>query len=87
MDLISQRVASGQDIKPSAFKKPKTPNPQTGQTGDSVSIKSQTEQNPIDWKKWGDRAALGKAWADDGKRLFTGDDVRTCSLLRWRLTF
>jgi hypothetical protein len=75
MELISQRVASGLDIKPSALKKPKKPKPQNVETGGDVSIKSQTEQKPIDWKKWGDRAALGKAWADDGKRLLTGSEV------------
>lgn len=73
MDLISQRVASGQDIKPSAFKKPNTPK---NQAGENISMKSQGEQKPIDWKKWGDRAALGKAWANDGKRLLTGNDWR-----------
>jgi len=68
MELISQRVASGLSIKPT--KKPKN------RDVDMISIQSQTEQKSVDWKKWGERAALGKAWANDGKRLFTGDEVR-----------
>jgi hypothetical protein len=71
MELISQRVASGLSIKPP--KKPKKPQNRNVET---ISIQSQTEQKPVDWKKWGERAALGKAWANDGKRLFTGDEVR-----------
>ncbi|KIM85186.1 hypothetical protein PILCRDRAFT_5540 [Piloderma croceum F 1598] len=71
MELISQRVASGLSIKPP--KKPKKPQNRNVET---ISIQSQTEQKPVDWKKWGERAALGKAWANDGKRLFTGDEWR-----------
>ena len=71
MELISQRVASGLNIKPTAFKKPK-PHLEKGGVN---SMQLQSDQKPVDWQKWGDRAALGKAWANDGKRLFAGNEV------------
>jgi GRAM domain-containing protein 4 len=71
MELISQRVASGLSIKP-----PKKPKKSKDRNAELISIQSQTERKPVDWKKWGERAALGKAWANNGKRLFTGDEVR-----------
>jgi hypothetical protein len=80
MELISQRVASGLDIKPSPMKKHKKPNSRNIETSGDASIKSYTEQKSIDWKKWGNRAALGKALAGDGKRLFVGGEVRKACL-------
>ena len=92
MDLISQRVASGLHVKPSPLqrmKRTKTWNADSGSSDtSSFTIK---DDKSIDWKRWGDRAALGKAafartpfaratlgpaWSDDEKRLFTGSDVR-----------
>lgn len=75
MELISQRVASGLDVKPTALKKPKRAKTQNLETTGEDAIKTGTDGKPVDWKKWGDRAALGKSWADDGKRLFTGGEV------------
>jgi hypothetical protein len=80
MELISQRVASGLNIKPSPMKKHKKPNSRNIETGGDASIKSYTEKKSIDWKKWGNRAALGKVLAGDGKRLFAGGEVRKYSL-------
>lgn len=81
MDLISQRVASGLDVKPTALRKLKTTKTQNIETGEEGAIKSSRDGKPVDWKKWGDRAAIGKAWADDSKRLFTGNEVRYCCFL------
>lgn len=91
LDIISQRVASGLDVKPSPFPKPKTAKARNADASNDGSVKSSTrEEKPIDWKKWGDRAATGKAaiartalgkaalgpaWTDDEKRLFTGTEV------------
>lgn len=76
MELISQRVASGLNVKPSAFKKPNKPQTRNVEIGGDDAIISDTEGQSVDWKKWGDRAALLKSWADNGKRLFTRSDVR-----------
>jgi hypothetical protein len=71
MALISQRAAAGLDVKP-CFNKPTT---SRNVENEVMSIKSLTKQNPINWKKWRDRAAVGKAWMDDGKRLFNKNEV------------
>lgn len=75
MELISQRVASGLDVKPTVLKKPKKPKTQIVETSGDDPIKPENDGKPVDWKKWGDRAALGKAWVGDGKRLLTGGEV------------
>ncbi|KIY52720.1 hypothetical protein FISHEDRAFT_34565 [Fistulina hepatica ATCC 64428] len=45
---------------------------------DSSSLEGSVEEKEsrVDWKKWGERAATGKAWADDRKRLITGKPKR-----------
>ncbi|KII94384.1 hypothetical protein PLICRDRAFT_172032 [Plicaturopsis crispa FD-325 SS-3] len=83
MEVISQRVALGLDVvPPKPMKRNKkgsggpSGNPSAMLSTDSFS--SASSQQPeikdknVDWKKWGERAAIGKNWADDGKRLFTG---------------
>lgn len=91
MDLISQRVASGLHVKPTPLQRSKRTKTRSSETGgdDTFSVTSK-EDKSIDWKRWGDRAALGKAafartpfgkatlgpaWSDDEKRLQTGTDV------------
>ncbi|KZP31369.1 hypothetical protein FIBSPDRAFT_49641 [Athelia psychrophila] len=92
MDLISQRVASGLHVKPTPLQRSKRTKMRSSETGgdDTFSVTSK-EVKSIDWKRWGDRAALGKAafartpfgkatlgpaWSDDEKRLYTGTDWR-----------
>lgn len=73
MDLISQRVARGLPILP-----PKSYTP-SRRSSDTESVRSLNVQNKeglrqrffgdensksVDWKKWGERAATSKAWAD-----------------------
>lgn len=76
MELISQRVASGLDVTPSTFKKPRKRKTQNVNTSGDDAIKSRNEGKSVDWKKWGDRVALWKACVDNGKQLFTGTEVR-----------
>lgn len=73
MDLISQRVARGLLILP-----PKSYEPSI-KSSDTDSVRSLNVQNreglrqrffgdenskSVDWRKWGERAATTKAWAD-----------------------
>lgn len=79
MELISQRIASGQDVKPSTLKKPRKRNlPQTQnvEASGNDAIISENEPQSIDWKKWGDRAASWKTLVDGGVQLLTGIGVR-----------
>jgi GRAM domain-containing protein 4 len=78
MELISQRVASGLDVTPSTFKKPRKRKTQIQNVNISGNdaIKSENEAKSVDWKKWGDRVALWKACVDNGKQLFTGTEVQ-----------
>lgn len=84
MELISQRVAAGLPVKPTRRprknNRKKNTKPHTEESGSAEASGSSTSQEKrekakdksVDWKKWGDRAALGAAWADDGKRLING---------------
>lgn len=71
MELISQRVASELNIKLAPLKLCKKLKPHNVEANRDVSTKPYTIQKSVDWKKWGDRAALGKVLLEDGKRLFT----------------
>lgn len=98
LDLISQRVASGLHVKPTPSRKPKIAKAQNAEASSNEPIKSsKKEDKPIDWKKWGDRAAIGKAaiartalgkaalgpGTEDEKRLATGTEVGgRCALYR-----
>ncbi|RDB28719.1 hypothetical protein Hypma_015536 [Hypsizygus marmoreus] len=68
MQLISQRMAAGLAIKPKNKKNGKghgrTP---SVQNSDATPTKSPS----VDWKKWGERAAMGKTWASGGERLMS----------------
>jgi GRAM domain-containing protein 4 len=85
MELISQRIAAGLDVRPSdprrQSKKKQAPDRRTKTFTDNVedgvkaSRGKQKEKTEIDWKKWGERVAIGKAHADEGKRLITGQQV------------
>jgi GRAM domain-containing protein 4 len=83
MELISQRVAAGLDVRPSdprrQGKKKQAPNRNTKHLADIVEDVTkngkgkQKEKTEIDWKKWGERVAIGKAQADEGRRLILGE--------------
>ncbi|KAK0208221.1 hypothetical protein DFS33DRAFT_423587 [Desarmillaria ectypa] len=79
-ELISSRVASGKYIKPSK----KATSKHSDAATDSFPREGHNEIDPNqlsashgkdtgpDWKKWSERAAAGKAWAGEGKRLMKG---------------
>ncbi|KZT30570.1 hypothetical protein NEOLEDRAFT_1053072 [Neolentinus lepideus HHB14362 ss-1] len=71
MDLISQRVARGLDVRPSSKRHG---------SSNSVSSPAGFGEQPGDvdnnakWKKWSDRVAHGKAWIEGGRRLIKGQE-------------
>ncbi|KAE9408089.1 hypothetical protein BT96DRAFT_21652 [Gymnopus androsaceus JB14] len=78
MEVISQRIAAGLDVNPS-----KRNNRNTGERiNTSMSAPStpggskNDKGQDIDWKKWGERAAIGKAWVTERK---IGKDSATAS--------
>ncbi len=82
MEVISMRVASGLDITSSKKTRGrKSADSVDRSQPDNLSTESKDEQKKsIDWQKWNDRAAIGKAWAGEGKRLIKKGGVcrRTC---------
>ncbi|PPQ80817.1 hypothetical protein CVT25_001942 [Psilocybe cyanescens] len=78
MELISQRVAAGLPINPTKSSK----NSKKQQSTDSLEVpndpsksksdRSRSRDNSIDWKKWGDRVAIGKSVINDMRRLKPG---------------
>jgi GRAM domain-containing protein 4 len=77
MQLISQRVAAGLEIKP--IKRDKLHQrveslPEEG--GKAWQSLSQAGEIPINWKKWGKRVALGKSAVSDISAFKFGNPVR-----------
>ena len=57
------------------------PDAEGSQQPGSSEPKAREEGGPkVDWQKWNDRDATGKAWAGEGKRLFKKGVVR-CQIL------
>jgi hypothetical protein len=88
MELIAERVAAGLDVRPAKARKhnKKHTRASTFDNGtgsapsNSPDERRQSEEKErsersVDWKKWGERAAIGKTWAEDGKRLISGHQV------------
>lgn len=78
MELISQRVAAGLDVRPARLPKAKRRDQkEQDREGDVETVQSAAKQpeKDIDWKKWGERAVVGMNWAEDGKRIFTAGQV------------
>lgn len=86
MQLISQRIALGLDVKPTKIQNRKRNRSQTlnsldtltGETNRPGHKQSQSDDKSVDWKKWSDRVAFGKSLATDGKRLLTNQRVSEC---------
>ncbi|KAL6309947.1 hypothetical protein BKA93DRAFT_722328 [Sparassis latifolia] len=78
MDLISQRVARGLDVKPkrreSGRNSPDRASISTaGETEDGErSVNSSGVHTSVNWRKWGDRVVTTKERTSDLKRLFQG---------------
>lgn len=77
MELISQRVAAGLDVTPARKRK-------KSDVTESADVTSRSEKNSssqgnssssVDWKKWGNRVAIGKSAVSDIKRLRPGSPV------------
>ena len=82
MQLISQRVAAGLEIKPARVRRDRQH--QTGtnneslpeESGKASQALSQTGETPINWKKWGNRVALGKSAVSGIAGFKFGEPVR-----------
>ncbi|KAJ6519806.1 hypothetical protein C8R45DRAFT_952783 [Mycena sanguinolenta] len=76
MELISKRVAAGLPIQPVRPPRAKARDNKK-RDGDgkhnepAAQSQSQTKDKEVDWKKWGERAAVGMSWVEDSKRIFT----------------
>ncbi|KAK0506216.1 hypothetical protein EDD18DRAFT_22856 [Armillaria luteobubalina] len=80
MELVSSRIASGKYTKPGKkadsrnFDAAAETSVREGHNevdANQVSASRGKDTGP-DWKKWSERAAVGKAWAGEGKRLMKG---------------
>ncbi|KAF8213060.1 hypothetical protein K438DRAFT_1803338 [Mycena galopus ATCC 62051] len=77
MELISQRVAAGLPIRPvrpprtKARDKKKRDGDGEGKNA-AAQLNVEEKDKEVDWKRWGERAAVGMSWVEDGKRIFTG---------------
>ncbi|KAJ3988572.1 hypothetical protein F5890DRAFT_383607 [Lentinula detonsa] len=80
MEVISQRIAAGLDINPPKVTSKSSQTSSNGVSATIVTEDATTLSAPatpggsrnekgkdIDWKKWGERAAIGKAWVVDRK--------------------
>lgn len=69
MEVISQRIAAGLDVNPSKRDKRNTGERiNTSMSAPSTPGGSKNDKGQdIDWKKWGERAAIGKAWVTERK--------------------
>ncbi|KAG6911973.1 hypothetical protein DXG01_000221 [Tephrocybe rancida] len=66
MELISKRLSSGLPVTPSKTnKKGKRVQAEAHYSDSQRTRESEPSSHSVDWKKWGDRAALGKSWADE----------------------
>ncbi|KAJ7244787.1 hypothetical protein B0H12DRAFT_1128811 [Mycena haematopus] len=75
MELISQRVAAGLPIRPVRPSRAKAHDKKKeggdGKHNEAVQSQSQAKDKDVNWKKWGERAAVGMSWVEDGKRILT----------------
>lgn len=93
MELITERVAAGLDVRPTkARKHNKHARVNTTEGGirsgqkdgpEDPHRRSEDKERSVNWKKWGERAAIGKTWAEDSKRLVGGRQVFSSSSLQY----
>ncbi|KAF9076276.1 hypothetical protein BDP27DRAFT_1285189 [Rhodocollybia butyracea] len=75
MEVISQRITAGLDVNPSKVQtKPKGKSNAAGELSEALASAPTTpseskgeKTKDINWKKWGERAAIGKAWVGNLK--------------------
>ena len=91
MELISKRIMAGLPVTPARTRKSKKAEPRpTHREADVVKgdgFLQDVGEKKVDWKKWGERAALGKAWMDDGIRLTRSNQELQESSSTSRLVF
>lgn len=71
MQVISQRVSKGEDIRPRPPpRKPKKKSSKTETDASKGKFGEKSEdsdrRNEVDWRKWGSRVAVAKSWARQG---------------------
>ncbi|KAJ7706195.1 hypothetical protein B0H17DRAFT_1036123 [Mycena rosella] len=73
MELISQRVAAGLDVRPTRRTRHADKKERAGDVveTDAVRQTAQKQDKDVDWKKLGERTAVGMTWVEEGKRIFT----------------
>ncbi|KAG5639236.1 hypothetical protein H0H81_005310 [Sphagnurus paluster] len=76
MELIAARVAAGQDVNPPKVRGHGTRHT-AGGTENYTGLRnsknySENKSKSVDWKKWGERAAISKTWVENGKHLLRG---------------
>ncbi|KAL4243508.1 GRAM domain-containing protein 4 [Abortiporus biennis] len=70
MELISQRVARGLDVKPKPRRKTSESSLNDTPGGVETTSRGSVADISVDWKKWGQRAAHTKSWTKDVKSIF-----------------
>ncbi|KAJ7900332.1 hypothetical protein B0H14DRAFT_2673254 [Mycena olivaceomarginata] len=74
MELISQRVAAGlpiRPVRPSRTRAGIYDKKRDGEKENDAAQSQAPKDKDVNWKKWGERAAVGMSWAEEGKRIFT----------------
>jgi len=70
MELISQRVAAGLDVRPLPSRSRYDKKEQGSGLEEAHSDPGAPQKSSdISWQKWADRAAVGKTWINDGRRV------------------
>jgi hypothetical protein len=83
IEVIAQRIAKGEDIKPQRSRKHRPSSARTSEVDLSTtssfetSSRSQLQTNEgVDWKKWGARVAQGKSLLEEGRQILSQGQVR-----------
>lgn len=78
MELIAKRIATGQDVGRASFRNPSRHTFNASASTDSLtptlygtSHEVQSEGGGINWKKWGERFARGKAFLEEGSHFLS----------------
>lgn len=76
MELIAKRIATGQDVGIASLQNHSRRTSNASASTDSLTSTlygtshevQSSEDNGINWKKWGERVARGKSFVEEGKR-------------------
>lgn len=83
MELISRRVAAGLNVRPLPSRSRYDKKEQGSGLEEAHSDPSgaPNKSSDISWQKWADRAAVGKTWINDGRRVIRQVAGQVCGLL------